>query len=211
MISLNWLRNRKPKRSTTIYNVISSLLTEEQQNTLTPYEKLQAGRKYIFNFNYPLPTNKNAKGFKEYFEMIFISKFCNRYFAYETFELWQIKLIYKVNSIMSGYITVLDNVLFSDNDNLLLNETKTNTESVGDNNTLSLHSDYPQNMLGNPSLSGVNYANSGDKTENNSKSKINTVTTNGNSFEKALQHSEHLKHIIDDLLNEFNELFYSIM
>lgn len=208
---MNWMRNRKPKRSTTIYNVISSLLSEQEQNTLIPYEKLKKGRKYIFNFDYPLPTNNTAKGFKEYFEMLFISKFCNRYFAYETFELWQIKLIYKVNSIMSGYVTVLDNVLFSDNDNLLLNETKTNIVTTSENSTLSLHSDYPQNMLGNPSLAGVNYANSGDKQESDNNSENTSTTFSGNSFEKALEHSEHLKHIIDDLLNEFNDLFYAIM
>lgn len=219
-----WLRNKKPYKSTTIYNFISSLLTPEQQ-LLTPIEKLQIGKKYIFNFDYSFLFD-NDNQFKDYIEMLFIEKYCTNYFAYETFEQWKIKLMYKWSSVIAGYSKVFENVLFNDD---MLNVSKTESESQTNNNnngsttnnSKSMSLDFPQNLGYNIDIDmrNIKYGNNGNVSEdkstnsNNTSStnKSNTISYNGSSFQLSLEHSEKLAHIIDDFLNEFQELFYCIM
>lgn len=60
-------RSKEPYKSSTIYRVTASA-TPEFKN-LNPFEKLEAARKVVFNFDYPTPDSISSDDFKRFLKI----------------------------------------------------------------------------------------------------------------------------------------------
>lgn len=232
------IRNQKPHRSTTLYNVICSCLTaEENQKTLR--QKIELGRKYIFNFDYVTPDSVNTDTFKQYFENMFISKFAECYIACETFELFQLKLESKMNEVMPTYCDLLAK-FYSGSDDFFMNKSTTLTEDERNSNNKtardtktsnhsasgSVSSKFPSNIAtAGKQIANVKYANDGNKSETDAnettadnstsnttdKSNGKSVTVSGSYLSQFGIYKNDVLHLFTELINEFQPLFSIVM
>lgn len=207
-------RNKEPYRSSNIYRVTASV-TPEFKN-LNPFEKLEAARKVVFNFDYPTPDSISSEDFKRFFEHMFISRFWERWFRAETFESFTIQLYSKMLEILPEYNIMLD-VFFNENkEQLFLNHstTKSSGKSKSANTNKNVASAFPANMMsaGN-SVDNVKYASNGNLTNdlNESENKNTSETISGVMLDSILKFNKEYNKIFTNLINEFNILFTFII
>lgn len=219
-------RNKEPYRSSNIYRVTASV-TPDFKN-LTPFEKLEAARKVVFNFDYPTPDSIEPDEFKRFLEQMFVSHFWERWFRAETFESFSIQLYSKMLEVLPAYNIMLD-VFFRDNkDEILMNHTIVNSETKDDNKQTNetentnknIASAFPANMMSaGGNIGNVNYANNGnltnDKNESvstqDNKRSFDSDTLSGVMLDSLIKFNKEYSNIFTKLLNEFNILFSYII
>lgn len=207
-------RNKEPYRSSNIYRVTASV-TPEFKN-LNPFEKLEAARKVVFNFDYPTPDSISNEDFKRFFEHMFISRFWERWFKAETFESFTIQLYSKMLEILPEYNILLDTFFNENKEQLFLNHstTKSSGESKSANTNKNVASAFPANMMsaGN-SVGNVKYASNGNLTNdlNESENKNTSETISGVMLDSILKFNKEYNKIFTNLINEFNILFTFII
>lgn len=223
-------RSKEPYRSSNIYRVTASL-TPEFKN-LNPFEKLEAARKVVFNFDYPTPDSISSDEFKRFFEHMFISRFWERWFKAETFESFTIQLYSKMLEVLPTYNIVLSKIFDNDIDNFLLTQDNTTTTiknkstSKGTTSeqgtTKAVGSAFPSNIINaGDNVGAVKYANNGNLNENNTSGTTENNTTNdgetvttrisGNLFDQFIKYNTEFKDVFTNLINEFNILFSFII
>lgn len=212
------LRNKYPYDSSNIYNVTASLFSDFP--FLTPFEKIDKARTVVFNFDYPTPENIPHNDFKDFFETMFISKYFDNYFKYETFERWQVALYGKMLIILPVYNAKLSNFFEANKDKLFTNKTETTSESESNTENESasknIASIFPANLnKAGQNIGAVNYANNGNISNDNSTANNKTTGTNTtisiDNFNNVLKFDEHFKGIFSELINEFNPLFSAVI
>lgn len=212
------LRSKYPYQSTNIYNVTASRTTGF--SALNPFEKMERARQVIFIFDYPTPENVDADEFKAFFEKMFIGKFIDDYFKYETFERWQLAFYSKMLEVMPIYNAKLSNFFYDNKKELfaIINETDSNStntnKSITENKNIA--SAFPSNLnRAGVNINNVNYANNGailnDENNTNGENTNHTVNKTINNFENILKFDAHFKNIFSDLLKEFNPLFSAVI
>lgn len=231
-------RNKEPYRSSNIYRVTASL-TPEFKN-LNPFEKLEAARKVVFNFDYPTPESISSDEFKRFFEQMFISRFWERWFRAETFESFTIQLYSRMLEILPEYNIMLDTFFNENKEQIFLNHstTKSKTESSGEsesdntqtsestNTNKNIASAFPANMMSaGDNIGNVNYANNGNltndknesentgetKTKQSNNSATESETISGVMLDSILKFNKEYNKIFTNLINEFNILFSFII
>lgn len=192
-----------PKGSSTLYNVISSLVSP----TLSPTEKIEAGRKYIFNFDYVTPEGVNKEEFKQYFETAFIGEFLTRYFAYNSFELWQIKLRSKMLLVMPDYVNKLS-AYFNDVEYGTVTETSGTNEGKTTNKQKTVSADLPIGIIDTNAIGSVKYADNGSLTESETdNNNTNTSKTVVKSLDMLIKYNEQFSGLFTSLMREFDSMF----
>lgn len=195
------LRSKYPYQSTTIYNITASLT--ENFETLTIFERVEKARSFIFPFDYPTPENVEHADFKHFFETMFISKYINDYFKYETFEAFELALYSKMLEVMPTYNIILSGIFEADADKLLLNVSETITDANGkqdtDNqsenktvnksnttgNQKNITAKFPANLkTAGTKINDVKYADNGGITETSDNTSGNVDVT-GKNVNKA--------------------------
>lgn len=192
-----------PKASTTLYNVISSVVPPN----LSPIDKIEAGRKFIFNFDYLTPDGVDEEEFKQYFETAFIGEFLTRYLAFETFELWQIKLRSKMLLVMPEYVNKLS-TFFDDVDYGSI--TETSGENKGKAKNKSISADLPAGLIDVSKIGDVSYADNGNLSESENKNKNKSVTKTKN-FDMLIKYNNYFNGLFTSLIREFNSLFSVVL
>ena len=218
----NILRSKYPYQSTTIYNVTASLT--ENFETLNIFEKIQKARPLLFPFDYPTPDNINSAEFKEYFETMFISKYIDYYFKFETFERFELALYSKMLEIMPVYNIMISNVLYNNKDYLLLNTSETITDNTTKNDNKSVNesknisSKLPANLnKAGSNIGNVQYANDGNISgqentlDGTTKFDGKVTTISGNRLDGLIKFDENFKNIFSKLMLEFKPLFSMII
>lgn len=212
------LRNKYPYQSSNIYNITASRTSNFSE--LNPFEKMERAREMVFIFDYPTPDNIEANDFKDYFESMFISKYFDSYFKYETFERWQLAFYSKMLEIMPIYNAKLSNFFDTNKDKLFSNKTETTSESESNTENESasenIASIFPANLnKAGQNIGAVNYANNGNLSNDNSTANNKTTgkntTVSIDNFNNVLKFDEHFKGIFTDLINEFNPLFSALI
>ena len=226
MLNSPIIRNKQPYQSTNIYRVTASLIDDFP--ILTPFEKIQKARPIVFPFDYPTPENIEPDVFKDFFETMFISKYCECFFKFETFEAWQVKLYSKMLEIMPTYCKMLENFFYSDKVDLLLNQYKETVESHDDTTgnrqndetgtgsatreNKNINSSFPSNLnRAGTNIGNVNYADAG-AIDNGSDSSRTTRKATENHEENrngTVKREGYNGNIFDQIL-KFDEHFNGI-
>jgi len=235
----NIIRSARPYHSSTIYHVTASLYSDFSEMNI--FEKVQKARPIVFPFDYPTPKNIDTNDFKDYFETLFISRYIDDYFKFETFERFEIALYSKMLEVLPPYCQMLSN-FFSENEkdfflNIEESETESNSKSNSDNSgsgteksdstvkadgtNQSISSQFPQNIKNaGKKIDNVNYANDGSLTEseNNSKTDVNRKTTNQNSSNNNSESNTKFKRKSGNMFEmmmkydeHFNKIFTKLM
>lgn len=223
-------RSKEPYKSSNIYRVTASL-TPEFKN-LNPFEKLEAARKVVFNFDYPTPDSISSDEFKRFFEHMFISRFWERWFRAETFESFTIQLYSKMLEIMPEYNIMLDTFFNENKEQIFLNKTttKSKTENIGESETSNetnetsinettstnknVASAFPASMMtAGDNINNVDYANNGnlsnDKTENENENERKGKTTTTETANGSTE-SETISGVLFDSIIKFNKEYNKI-
>lgn len=212
------LRSKYPYQSTNIYNITASRTIGF--SALNPFEKMERARRMIFVFDYPTPENVDSEDFKAFFEKMFIGKFLDDYFKYETFERWQLAFYSKMLEVMPIYNAKLSNFFYDNKEQLFTVITESETETENQNNSTTknenIAASFPSNMkTAGRNIGAVQYANAGtvvnDENDSTGKSKSHNTSKTINNFENILKFDSHFKGIFTDLLNEFNPLFSAVI
>ena len=192
-----FLRNPKqPKASSTLYNVICSVV----EPMLSPRQKIEAGRAFIFDFDYNTPEHIDKNDFKSFFETCFISNYLTRYFAYETYDLFKIKLESEVKIKMLDYSKKMS--LFYDKDF----NGKSSTETVSTGKNKNLDADLPVGIIQSDDIDDVHTASAGSMGENE-----NTTTQTTYSVDSVIKSSDYFNDLFTSLINEFDDLFATVV
>lgn len=186
-------RNKHPKRSSTLYNVISSLV----ENAESVNDKIEKGIPLIFDFDY-IPAAYSSKpwinDFKTGFEKAFVMKYLERYFSCTTYELFKFKLQSKLWAVMPEYLSKAE-ILFDQSQDFLTDVTTSESKNK------NINSDLPIGIINADNLGGVKYGQNGGLTESSN------ITKNKNLVEKKIKYNEAVAGVLNSLLDEFQDLF----
>lgn len=212
------LRSKYPYQSTNIYNITASRTVDF--DLLNPFEKMERARKMIFVFDYPTPENVAPEDFKAFFEKMFIGKYLDDYFKYETFERWHIAFYSKMLEVLPIYNAKLSNFFETNKEKLFSNKTETTSENESNTENESANKNiasiFPANLnRAGQNIGAVNYANNGNISNDNSTAKNKTTgkntTVSIDNFNNILKFDDHFNKIFSDLLNEFQPLFSAVI
>ena len=79
---------------------IEVVINSQSNNSDNIWERIESGRKFLFDFPYEAPSND----FKKSFETQFIEKYWQESIGYETFPLFKMKLKQRLEMLMPEYI-----------------------------------------------------------------------------------------------------------
>lgn len=181
-------------------------------------DKLDEARKYIFDFNYPIIDESTKKRI----EIAILKHYYFREIAFETVDMFKIKLNDRLNLIMSRYNALYEkqDLTLSPYINSYLNESG---NSNGTSNTDTKNDDWqttsetPQGILqdlkeGRYSSMAV-YTDNTDNTNSSNASDYtrNVESLNGLTYAEAFRnYYDNIISIDEELVNEFSDLFMVI-
>jgi hypothetical protein len=194
-------------------------------------ELIEKFRPVLFDYDYQTPTRMDKEDFKKWFETAFISKYMTNEIGFDTFEEFHIKLFGYMQSKMSYYSTALDNLLAVTPDKAFVSgkwgttnihsEDEYTNKSKSNNNTDSMGSTLPINMIGSNAISNVKYADSANKNESTGNTESNNKGTRQHDesydviytyhIEKLIGYNKEYKKWYDSLFDEFEILFLGVM
>ena len=231
MLNSPIIRSKQPYQSSNIYRTGASLI--DNFPYLSPFDKIQKCRPIVFPFDYPTPENIESDVFKDFFETMFISKYFENFFKFETFEAWQVKLYSKMLEVMPVYAKMLENFFYSDKTELLLNQyketvqthddvatTRQNDETTTGTSTRenkNISAAFPANLnRAGTNVGNVNYADNG-AIDNGSDSSRNIREATENHEEKrngTVNRQGYSGNVLDQILKfdeHFNGIFTALL
>lgn len=184
----------------TLYTILNSMVngrkSEDDPNVMIK-NLAKEGRRYIFNFNYPLSDKVN----KEEFEVMILNHYLMRRIGFENVTAFRIALDAKLNEIMPLYNKMLDSFADWDifksgektvrtgtdntdttNSNTMENQSETSSETQS--NGITKNSELPQSQISN--IHNDSYLTNYGETENSGNdssqsSGTSSGTSNGTS------------------------------
>lgn len=200
------------KYTTSIEVIISSQSNREYDL----YERIKSGKKFLFDFPYPVPNDD----FKESFEMQFCEKYYVECIGYETVPLFKMKLRQRLEMLMPEVIfkyNVLQDIMKMDNpalerwgesdENGINNQKSSNTSkssvtgsgssqssSSASNNSKSINSDLPASIIDTDDFDDITYGSNGNASkgsQSGSQSGSQTSKSDGNSSSNSTNDTTH--------------------
>lgn len=189
-------------------------------------ERIEKALPKIFNFDYEIP--KNFKNFKNQFETNFCIKFMNSEIAFESVEVFLLKLREKIQSIMPFYAIQFDVYSTLSYENLLdiseentksKNKSENSSDSLTSSDSKGLASQFPKDLINYSDFYSIEYADNGTRSideshgknssKSNSDTEVSVVRKTGNYF-KYLENLKNIQNLFDELYKEFENLFLFI-
>lgn len=225
----------------TVYSILNSIVNGDKEfyeEEVKIKDLAKAGRKIIFNFDYPLSENIS----KEEFEVMILNHYLMRRIGFETVTAFRIQLDVKLNEIMPFYNKMFDSLenwdIFKDGETVTRegfdNRESQNTASNTLNNTSETsnvsdrrNSELPQNQLselrdGNY-VTDYNYDTSNatdvSKSVGNSSSNTNEKNnykeiiskTSNNKIEILKEMQKNIKSVYTLIFKDLDDLFYGLV
>lgn len=218
-------------RYTTNLEVVVNNLCENRNNALNI--RVESARKKIFDFSYPTP--QKIEDFKRYFETLFIFHYLTDEFAFETYNLWKVKLQSKSMEVMPGYAKAFDGFAQMTADLAVANQKfnrKTDSNATGkskstgsfsnqndSNSTMrGAASDLPGNMMKAKDFNSIEYADranldtaSNKATDKGSNTNTNDITTKTNQLETITGLTMPAGEVFRQFKNEVNGLYSELL
>lgn len=202
----------------TLYSILNSLVNYGSNEKTKIKNLASEGRKYIFDFEYPLSNKVN----KEEFEIMILNHFIMRRIGYETMTAFKIALSTKLNEVMPIYNKMFDMLEGWDlfNDGELVTETgnnklnnSTNSKNISDRR----YSDTPQNELQNVQdgkyITDYNYdTDDGKVTSESIGSDSRTISrTPADKIKIYKEFIDNTKSIYTMIFDSLDPLFYGLI
>lgn len=218
-------------RYTTSLEVVVNNLCENRNNSLNI--RVESARKKIFDFAYPTP--QKIEDFKRYFETLFIFHYLTDEFAFETYNLWKVKMQSKCMEVMPGYAKAFDGFAQMTADLAVSNQKftrKTDSNATGkskstgsfsnQNNSNSTmrgaESDLPGNMINANDFNSIKYADranfdtaSNKSTDKGTNNTNNDTTTKSNQLETITGLTMPAGEVFRQFKNEVNGLYSELL
>ena len=225
------------KKPPTLYDLINSYYNYNDDTKIKTFDLIRKGVEFIFN-DLTYPTIFDNNNFMYYFGILFVSHYFTRRIGFETFLSFKIQLQAKMNVVMPKYnilinifnnnldLGVIDTTNKKTNDKRdIKTENETNGESNVNTTTETTYSDTPQSRL--DLVKSGDYATEFNSVDNKNfgKDKSNSIGISNNIGEtqEELTHKSintfeiyklfidnSNKFLINDLLKEFECLFYQL-
>ena len=210
------------------------ILSSQSNHEFDLYERIKSGKKFLFDFDYPVPN----EDFKESFEMQFCEKYYVEEIGFETVPLFKMKLKQRLEMLMPEVIfkyNALQKIIEIENPALERSgesqETGHNTSTVDGNGTSNsgsqaknIGSRTPANIISADDIGDVTYASDGNMSEGsqNSQNTSHSEGTSDNSIERTFkEYGNQLKsyveyynsyfNIMRDLLKSLDDLFLPVL
>ena len=173
---------------------IETIINSQSNHEPNIYDRINSGRKFLFDFNYPVPSQE----FKDSFEIQFCEKYWQECIGYETVPLFKMKLKQRLemlgNEIIFKY-SALQKIIDCDPTIVHSGTSRENTEnnsksssdssansqsksnSRNNNDSKNMVSDLPADMISASDIGGVKYASQGQMSENSGTTVGETVGT----------------------------------
>lgn len=210
----------------TIYAILNSYVNFDNPNPVKISNLASAGRRVIFDFDYPLSLNIT----KESFEVMILNRYLMRRIGYETVTAFKIALNVKLNEIMPKYNILFDSIhgwdLFNDGETLTRSES-TNTSSsstsqaAGNNTSDRRFSNTPQNELSNVRdgkyVTEYNYdtdttATSTNASDSSTGQRIETIHKNRDDHvNEYVKFSNEVNNVYTLIFKDLDPLFYGLV
>lgn len=218
-------------RYTTSLEVVVNNLANNRDDVLE--KRIETARPRIFSFSYPLP--EKISDFKKYFETLFIFHYLTDEFAFETYNLWKVKLQSKCMEVMPGYAKAFDGFAQMTADLAVANQKfnrKTDSNATGkskstgsfsnqndSNSTMrGAASDLPGNMIKAKDFNSIEYADranldtaSNIATDKGSNTNTNDSTTKTNQIETITGLTMPAGEVFRQYKNEVNGLYSELL
>lgn len=218
-------------RYTTSLEVVVNNLCKDRNDGL--YNRIDTAREKIFNFYYPTP--QKIEDFKRYFETLFILHYLTDEFAFETYNLWKVKLQAKCMEVMPGYAKAFDGFAQMTADLAVANQKftrKTDSNATGkskstgsfsnqndSNSTMrGAESDLPGNMIKAKDFNSIEYADranldtaSNKSTDEGKNTTDNDTTTKSNQIETVTGLTMPAGEVFRQFKNEVNGLYSELL
>lgn len=218
-------------RYTTSLEVVVNNLCENRNNGLNI--RVESARNKIFDFSYPIP--QKIEDFKRYFETLFIFHYLTDEFAFETYNLWKVKLQSKCMEVMPGYAKVFDGFAQMASDLAIANQKfnrKTDSNATGEskstgsfsnqnesNSTMrGAASDLPGNMMKAKDFNSIEYADranldtaSNKATDKGSTTAANNTKSESNQIETIIGLTMPAGEVFRQFKNEVNGLYSELL
>lgn len=206
----------------TVYSILESIVNYGKDDKTKIKDLASNGRTTIFNFDYPLSDMIS----KEEFECMILNHFLMRRIGFDTVTAFRIQLNVKLNEIMPLYNKMFD-VIYS---NLSLGNVTTksgtdnrtvqsNTELNSNTNTVTKHSELPQNEI--EAIEDSSYMTDYTSSNNNSESAgsnntndnniYNEETTNSNNLENLIKIKNEMQNVYTLIFKDLECLFYGLV
>lgn len=179
---------------------IETIINSQSNHEPNIYDRIESGRKFLFDFDYPVPSQE----FKDSFERQFCEKYWQECIGYETVPLFKMKLkqrlemlgnevIFKYSALQkiidcdptivhSGKSTE-DNDSNSNSNNTSSATSHSESNGSNNNNGKNIVSDLPADMISAGNIGSVKYASQGQMSENSGKTSGSTTgSTKGTSI-----------------------------
>lgn len=208
------------KYTTSIAVIINSQSHSVSESDI--YGRIEEGRKFLFDFDYPVP---NAD-FKKAFETQFIEKYWQDEIGFETVPLFKMKLKQKLEMMMPEVIfkyNTLQDIMTMENPSLERSGTssedshqesdsESHVNGSGTTNGKTVSSNTPADIISASDIGSVKYASMGgmNNGENTSRSDGTSSSNSKNSIERNFsEYGNQLKGYLEwyqSYVNIMNEL-----
>ena len=202
----------------TIYRLLNSIVNFDAEEQTKIKNLAAAGRKDIFDFEYPLSTHVD----KEDFEVMILNHFLMRRIGYDTLNAFKIALDVKLNEIMPMYNKMFDMLdgwnIFNDGETVLESGTNSLNNITNSSNTSDRrYSDTPQQQLQNVKdgkyITDYNYdQDSGNVSSSTAGTDSRTITrTPSDKMKLYKEFIENKKSIMTMIFEDLEPLFYGLV
>ena len=215
------------------YTTSISVIINSQSHSVPAsdiYGRIAEGRKFLFDFDYPVPNND----FKESFETQFVEKYWQDEIGFETVPLFKMKLKQKLEMMMPEVIfkySALQKMMNIENPALERwgeshDETHASSEShvsgSGSTEGKTVASNTPADIISADDIGSVKYASTGGMNEGANTSQSDGTSASDNTIERNFkEYGNQLKgylewynsyvNIMNDLLEGLDSLFLPLL
>lgn len=231
---------------TSLYNILIDLafFNQSEYSDINEFifntkssDLLIKGCQVLFDFDFPTPSNIDKNDFLNNFYLMFSGEYASDNIAFDTADLFKIKIISKTLEIMPYYSKKLE-ILYNISLNNLKNtreitrenqqsnssESKSFSNSEAEGNSKTLNSEQPNGLLiADDVFKSPQRLSNGSASNDTTNSKIsaeNSTDYSGNENEKiteisgnfldSLNNLSELKDTLKSLINEYSDLFSQI-
>jgi hypothetical protein len=209
---------------------IEVIINSQSEHQYDIYERIESGRKFLFDFDYQVPD----EDFKKSFETQFIEKYFQECIGYETVPLFKMKLkqrlemlmpevCFKYNAIQK--MIALENPALERSGESLESGTNHSTSDVngtGSSISKGINSALPASIINANNIGSVTHADSGALTDSSNKSTSSGVSDSTHSIERTFkEYGNQLKgyeewlnsyrNLMQELLYSFDDMFIQLL
>ena len=193
---------------------IEVIINSQSNHSYDIYERIETGRKFLFDFDYKTPN----EDFKKSFETQFIEKYWQECIGYETVPLFKMKLKQRLEMLMPEVIfkyNALQKIIELENpaiermgesheEGINTNESSSTVNGSGTSTSKDIVSNLPASIISANTLGKVTHASNGGMNEGS-----NTTKSQGTSDSNSEHSIERTFKEYGNLLNGYNEWYSS--